>query len=110
MLDYFCHASAFFSLYKFLHFYMRTYVIPQAHIVEVSFALLQYVYPNLITSMPSMLCALARVASDMLSYTQFGKETCQVVFYMLFYKSIGSHVSAGTSPSLMGSPLFLRFS
>ena len=58
-----CHASALFSLYRFLYFHMRIAVIHQAHIVEVSFALLQHVYPNSITSVPSILCALAQVAS-----------------------------------------------
>ena len=43
-VGYVCHASALFSLCKFLHFHMRTYIIHQAHIVEVSFALLQHVY------------------------------------------------------------------
>ena len=58
-VGYACHASVLYSLYRFLHFHMRTTVIHQARIVEASFALLQHVYPNLITSVPSMLYALS---------------------------------------------------
>ena len=89
---------------------MRTYVIHQAHIVEGFFALLQHVYPNLIASVSSMLYALAQVASDKLFHTQFDRETCSVVFCMLFCRPIGSHVNARTNHSLIYSPFFLRFS
>ena len=65
---------------------MKIVVIHQAHKVEAFFALLQYECPNLISSMPSVLYALALVANDKHSHKQFGKETCQVEFYMLFYR------------------------
>ena len=87
---------------------MRIAVIHQAHKVEASFTLLQYEYPNLIASVPSVLYALALVASDKPSHKQFGKETCQVEFCMMFCRPIGSHVTAKTNPSLLGSPLFSK--
>ena len=87
---------------------MRIVVIHQTHIVEVSFAMLQHVYPNLIASVPSMLCALARVASGKLSHTKFSRETCLVVSCMLFCRPIESHISVRINPFLMGLPLFSR--
>ena len=102
------NTSVLSSLYRFLHFHMRIAVIHQAHKVEASFALLQHEYPNLISSMSSELYALTLVASEKSSHKQFGKETCQVEFCMLFCRPIGSHVTAKTNPSLLGSLLFLR--
>ena len=53
--EYACRASALSSLYRFLHFHMKIAVIHQAYKVEASFALLQHEYPNLISSVPSVL-------------------------------------------------------
>ena len=53
---------------------MRAAVTHQAHIVEVLFSLLQHVYPNLIASVPSVLCAPAQVASGKWQVASFPKH------------------------------------
>ena len=88
---------------------MKIAVIHQAHKVEVSFALLQHAYLNLISSVPNVLYALALVANDKLCHKQFGNETCQVEFCMLLCRLIESHANIKTNPSLFGLPLFLRY-
>lgn len=87
---------------------MKIAVIHQAHKVGASCVLLQYAYPNLISSVPNVLYALALVANDKLFHKQFGKGTCQLEFCMLFYMPRESHVSVKTNPSSLGSPSFLK--